>query len=208
MPPRATSAEPPDINPHSNPADLQSCRRCDLWANATQAVPGEGSNKAAVMLVGEQPGDEEDRSGRPFVGPAGRLLEQALHDAGIARSSVFVTNAVNHFKWEPRGKRRIHKTPAQREIAACEYWLERELAQVQPKVIVALGATAARAVLGRTLSIGTGRGQAHPLPEGRRMVVTYHPAAALRAIDPAERARVMALIVEDLVLARRLSSEG
>src|SRR5690349_1042001 len=129
-------------------ARLDACRRCDLWANATQGVAGRGPARAGIMLVGEQPGDEEDLAGEPFVGPAGRLLAKALSEAGIEPARVYVTNAVKHFKWEPRGKRRIHKTPAQREIIACRGWLAAELAQVRPTVIVAMGSTALKGLLG------------------------------------------------------------
>src|SRR3954451_12265971 len=127
--------------------EAADCRACPLWANATQTVFGEGAVHARVMFVGEQPGDEEDKAGRPFVGPAGRVLDEAMERAGIDRSAAYVTNAVKHFKWEPRGKRRMHKTPAQREIDACHYWMDRETADIDPKVIVALGATALKSVL-------------------------------------------------------------
>src|SRR6266576_634418 len=128
--------------------EARECQDCPLWANATQTVFGAGDPHARVMLVGEQPGDEEDKKGLPFVGPAGRLLDRALEAAGVPREDLYVTNAVKHFKWTPRGKRRLHKTPAQREVAACLQWLEREIAAVKPRVIVCLGATAARALLG------------------------------------------------------------
>ncbi|HUP96695.1 MAG TPA: UdgX family uracil-DNA binding protein, partial [Usitatibacter sp.] len=166
--------------------ELQSCRRCPLWENATQAVAGEGAATARVMLVGEQPGDEEDLKGRPFVGPAGKVLERALVEAGIARDSIYVTNAVKHFKWEPRGKRRLHKTPAQREIEACHLWLERELADVKPGVIVAMGATAAFALTGEKLSIAKLRTMEMRHASGARLIVTYHPSAILRGEDRAE----------------------
>lgn len=181
---------------------LQACRRCPLWQRATQAVPGEGPAGAALMLVGEQPGDEEDLQGRPFVGPAGHVLERALATAGIARGETYVTNAVKHFKWEPRGKRRLHKTPAQREVEACGTWLEAEIAQVSPRVIVALGATACLALTGRRAAIASSRGdtlQAH----GAALVVTYHPSAVLRADDRGEA--LFALLVEDLARAARLA---
>src|SRR5262245_46390370 len=140
----------------------KSCRNCPLWVHATQTVFGAGDPQARVMLVGEQPGDEEDLKGQPFVGPAGRLLDRALDLAGVERRSIYVTNAVKHFKWEPRGKRRLHKTPAQREIDACFPWLEREIAAVQPQVIVCLGATAARALLGASFRVTTMRGRFIP----------------------------------------------
>src|ERR1043166_8600855 len=136
----------------------QACRRCPLYKNATQAVPGEGPSRAKVMLVGEQPGDKEDLAGKPFVGPAGRILDSALADAGIPRKETFVTNAVKHFKFEPRGKRRLHKRPNAHEIERCQWWQERERAIVRPELIVALGATAARSLLGRVVTITSVRG--------------------------------------------------
>src|ERR687886_1036449 len=139
--------------------EARACQNCPLWANATQTVFGDGDYHARVMLVGEQPGDEEDKQGRPFVGPAGRLLDRMLQEAGIDRSRVYVTNAVKHFKWEPRGKRRLHKTPAQREIEACLPWLEAEIAAIEPKVILCLGATAARSVMGGKVRVTELRGK-------------------------------------------------
>src|SRR5215210_3547112 len=156
------------------------CRRCPLYRNATQAVPGEGPSAAKVMLVGEQPGDKEDLAGKPFVGPAGRVLDQALADAGIPRDETFVTNAVKHFKFEPRGKRRIHKTPNAYEIERCKWWLERERAIVGPELVVALGASAARSLIGRTVTIGKLRGEALKLADGTQLLVTVHPSALLR----------------------------
>src|SRR5688572_6632096 len=139
--------------------DAAACRDCPLWAHATQTVFGEGNPRARLMLVGEQPGDVEDREGHPFVGPAGRLLDKALGEAGVDRARVYVTNAVKHFKWEPRGKRRMHKTPAQREIAACHQWLQGELAAIRPALVVCLGATAAKALLGPRFRITQDRGR-------------------------------------------------
>jgi len=156
------------------------CHRCPLYRNATQAVPGEGPNHARVMLVGEQPGDKEDLAGKPFVGPAGRILDKALADAGIPRDETFVTNAVKHFKFEPRGKRRLHKKPNTYEIERCKWWFEQERAIVKPGLIVALGATAARSVMGRPVTIGKLRGEALSLEDGMRMVITIHPSALLR----------------------------
>src|SRR3954464_5473862 len=153
------------------------CHRCPLYRNATQAVPGEGPNHARVMLVGEQPGDKEDHAGKPFVGPAGRLLDQALSDAGIPRRETFVTNAVKHFKFEPRGKRRLHKKPNAYEIERCHWWLEQERAIVQPELIVALGATAARSLMGRTVTITKLRGEVQALADGTQLLVTIHPSA-------------------------------
>jgi len=156
------------------------CTDCPLFAHATQTVFGEGPARARLMLVGEQPGDAEDLAGHPFVGPAGRILDQALEDAGIERSRVYLTNAVKHFKWEPRGKRRMHKTPAQREIEACLQWLEGEIAAVQPAFIVCLGATAAKALMGARFRITASRGQVLR-PEGLPPVMaTFHPSYLLR----------------------------
>ena len=154
-------AQPPDKQ------DIDACRRCPLWKRATQGVAGKGPRRAALMLVGEQPGDEEDRQGQPFVGPAGLLLRRALADAGIDDSAVYITNAVKHFSWEPRGTRRIHKTPTQREIAACQDWLDREIDSVRPAVIVALGATALFALIGHRMAVSTAR-QASVGASGRR----------------------------------------
>jgi uracil-DNA glycosylase family protein len=186
------------------PSTLDQCRRCDLWQHATQAVGGAGPKRARIMLVGEQPGDQEDLAGEPFVGPAGQLLDQVLLDAGLDRRAVYLTNAVKHFKWEPRGKRRLHKTPAQREIEACSYWLDQELAQVQPDVIVALGSTALKAVLGTahvTLKDTLGKPIRHG---GRWVVAVYHPSFVLRVPDEAMKSRAMAAMVDGLKLAQRL----
>lgn len=179
-------------------ADLDKCRRCDLWKRATQGVPGEGPRRARLMLVGEQPGDEEDREGKPFVGPAGKLLRRALDNAGISPDDVYITNAVKHFSWEPRGPRRIHKTPAQREIAACRDWLDSEIAALRPAVIVALGATALRAILDRRISITEARATTLEHAGGAQVVATYHPSAILRAPEMSRRAELYDLLVEDL----------
>lgn len=185
--------------------DLQRCRRCTLWARATQAVPGEGNERARLMLVGEQPGQEEDLAGRPFVGPAGRLLDHALTEAGLDREQVYLTNAVKHFKWEPRGKRRMHKTPAQREIEACEFWLQQELARIRPRVVVALGTTAGRAVLGGPVTISMLRGRA--IPHNDYLVLaTYHPSAVLRVPEKSRQQELFTALVEDLRLAGELTS--
>ena len=183
--------------------DITACRRCPLWAHATQGVAGDGARHARLMLVGEQPGDEEDRQGLPFVGPAGLLLRRALAEAGIDVREVYVTNAVKHFKWEPRGKRRIHKTPAQKEIAACHAWLDQELAAVQPAVIVSLGATALAALAGRKMTITDARAATLSHESGVRLVATYHPSAALRAPDEARRHELFDIIVADLRKAKR-----
>ncbi|MGH8717998.1 MAG: UdgX family uracil-DNA binding protein [Burkholderiales bacterium] len=155
--------------------EAASCQACPLWHNGTQTVFGAGDADAKVMLVGEQPGDEEDLRGEPFVGPAGRLLDRALIAAGVDRSQVYVTNAVKHFKWEPRGKRRLHKTPAQREIDACRQWLEREIAIVKPKVIVCLGGTAVKALLGPKVKVLANRGEFLASPFAENVLITVHP---------------------------------
>jgi probable DNA metabolism protein len=186
------------------PSSLDQCRRCDLWQYATQAVGGEGPKRARIMLVGEQPGDQEDLAGHPFVGPAGKLLDRVCEAAGVERGTLYVTNAVKHFKWEPRGKRRLHKTPAQREIEACNYWLDKELAQVRPTVIVALGTTALKAVLGAskvTLKDTLGQPLRH---EGRWVVTIYHPSYVLRVPDQAARQQAFATMVDGLKLAQQL----
>ena len=188
-------------------ADVDRCRRCELWKRATQGVPGEGARRARLLLVGEQPGDEEDRQGKPFVGPAGRVLRGALVEAGIADDDVFVTNAVKHFSWEPRGKRRIHKTPTQQQIAACIDWLDAEIAAVRPRVIVTLGATALRAVLARKVAVGAARRESLAHAMGAHVVATWHPSAILRAPDDAGRARLHADLVADLKRARALARD-
>jgi uracil-DNA glycosylase family protein len=179
------------------------CRRCPLYRNATQAVPGEGPSHARVMLVGEQPGDKEDLAGKPFVGPAGRILDRALADAGIPRDETFVTNAVKHFKFEPRGKRRLHKKPNAYEIERCHWWLKQERAIVKPELIVALGATAARSLMGRAVTIGKLRGEALSLDDGTRVVITIHPSALLRTQDDDERHAAYAAFVKDLKIAAK-----
>jgi DNA polymerase len=185
-------------------SSLDNCRRCELWRNATQAVGGAGSGNARIMLIGEQPGDHEDLSGRPFVGPAGQLLEMAITRAGLTREQVYLTNAVKHFKWEPRGKRRLHKTPGQREVEACSYWLERELESVQPAVIVTLGATALTALLREKASLGDYIDTPFEL-DGGWGIATYHPSFALRQQDEAARDKVLAAISDALGRARELA---
>jgi uracil-DNA glycosylase family protein len=182
----------------------ENCRRCELWEHATQAVPGEGATNASIMLVGEQPGDSEDREGRPFVGPAGRLLDQLLEGAAIPRPTVFVTNAVKHFSWELRGKRRLHKRPELRHIKACNIWLVTEIAKHKPRVIVALGATALRALSGAASSIAALRGKPFKHASGAAVVASYHPSAVLRADEPGALDLKRA-ILEDLELARQLA---
>ena len=171
------------------------CRACDLWKTGTQTVFGEGSANAEIMLVGEQPGDQEDLAGKPFVGPAGRLLDKALEEAGIDRKLAYVTNVVKHFKWQPRGKRRIHQKPNTAEIAACRPWLDAELAVVKPRVLVCLGATAAQALLGRQFRVSKDRGVPVESELAPVVMATVHPSAILRADD---REAEMALFVEDL----------
>ncbi|MGV2899545.1 UdgX family uracil-DNA binding protein [Achromobacter sp. AGC78] len=194
-----------DINPDQRPASLDDCRRCGLWRNATQAVGGEGGRRATIMLVGEQPGDKEDLAGLPFVGPAGALLDKALAQAGVDRRDVYVTNAVKHFKWQLRGKRRMHKSPAQVEIRACSYWLDQELDDVGPRVIVALGATALGAVMQdakQTLKAAMGK----VLKRGdSRVLATFHPSFALRSPSHESRDAAYQAIVQALARARRLA---
>jgi len=185
------------------------CKACDLWERGTQTVFGEGGRRAKVLFVGEQPGNEEDLSGKPFVGPAGRLLDDALAEAGIDRSQTYVTNVVKHFKWEPRGKRRIHKKPSAREVAACQPWLDTEIALVKPRAIVCLGATAAQALLGRTFKVTSHRGEFIPSPLAPLVLATVHPSSILRAADDEARRREMKLFTDDLrAVARALSSKN
>ncbi len=186
--------------------EAAGCRACDLWAHATQTVFGEGPVPAAVMLVGEQPGDQEDRAGHPFVGPAGQVLSEALEEAGIDRGAVYVTNAVKHFKWKPRGKRRIHDKPNRAESVACRPWLDRELELVRPEVLVALGATAAQSLLGSAFRLTrqqgvdlTGTGLAP------HVVATTHPSLVLRAPDPDVRLETRRRMVQDLAVVAGLA---
>jgi uracil-DNA glycosylase len=178
------------------------CKACDLWANATQTVFGEGDASARFMLVGEQPGDKEDLSGQPFVGPAGQLLDRALSEAGIDREGVYVTNAVKHFKWTPRGKRRLHQKPNAGEVSACKQWLLAEIDAVRPDLVICLGATAAQALLGPKFRVTKQRGEIIELPIGR-VVATVHPSSILRARDPESREAEFALFVGDLEAARK-----
>jgi len=179
-----------------------ACRACELWRNATQTVFGEGSEQARVLMVGEQPGDQEDRAGAPFVGPAGRILDQALDAAGIDPDDVYVTNVVKHFKWKraPRGKRRIHQRPDRAEIEACRPWLEAEVGRIGPELVVCLGATAAQALLGRAFRVTRQRGQVLPSDLGPPVLATIHPSAVLRAPDDAARAETFDGLVADLRL--------
>jgi DNA polymerase len=176
------------------------CRACPLWENATQTVFGAGSRTSVAMFVGEQPGDREDREGAPFVGPAGRVLDEALAQAGIDRRAAYVTNAVKHFKWEPRGKRRIHAKPSWSELAACRPWLEAELAVVRPAVLVCLGATAAQSLLGRQFRVTKERGEWIESDLAEHVTATIHPSAILRQRDDESRRREMEAFVSDLKL--------
>lgn len=181
---------------------MQGCKGSDLYLHATQAVFGEGPRSARTIFIGEQPGDEEDRAGQPFVGPAGRLLDRALEEAGIDRSSVYVTNAVKHFKFEERGKRRIHKKPSTSQITACRPWLEAEIAVIRPDVILCLGATAAQAVFGATYRLTNERGRFIEHPWARQATSTIHPSAILRAPDEDRRHHEYQRFVADLKLVR------
>jgi len=181
------------------------CRRCDLYRGATQVVPGEGEAHAALMLIGEQPGDREDLAGKPFIGPAGHILDRALAEAGIRRGDAFVTNAVKHFKYELRGKRRLHKRPDAGEIEACRWWLDIERGLIRPGVIVALGATAARGVLGRPVTIAKTRDLTETLADGTRVRVTIHPSLLLRLRTAAEKHSEYARFVGDLRAAAALA---
>jgi uracil-DNA glycosylase family protein len=184
----------------------KGCKACDLYKRGTQTVFGEGPSRAEVMMVGEQPGDAEDVAGQPFVGPAGRLLDRALEEAGIDRSTVYVTNVVKHFKWEPRGKRRIHAKPNAAEIGACRPWLETEIALVKPRVLVCLGATAAQALLGRGFKVTQQRGTFVPSDLAPLVTATIHPSSILRAPDDESRRREMREFVADLAqVAKKLA---
>jgi uracil-DNA glycosylase family protein len=197
-----------DAEPHAPIKSLRqlaaaegSCTRCPLYRDATRAVPGQGPSRATFMLVGEQPGDKEDLAGRPFVGPAGRMLDQALHDAGIAREETFVTNAVKHFKHEMRGKRRLHKRPNTYEIKRCKIWLDDERKLVKPSAIIALGVTAARSLTGKTVTIAKVRGKSLSLADGTGLFITIHPSALLRIEDQAEKHTAYRQFVADLKAA-------
>jgi DNA polymerase len=179
-------------------AAAAGCRACDLWKRGTQTVFGEGPRKADLMLVGEQPGDSKDVTGRPFVGPAGRLLDKALERAGIDRAAVYVTNVVKHFKWEPRGKRRIHKKPNAGEVAACRPWLDAEIALVRPQAVVCLGATAAQALLGRQFKVTAHRGEVVASALAPVVMATVHPSSLLRERDDETRHREIGRFVDDL----------
>ena len=198
--PKRSAADffPPKITLPALRAAAAGCKGCDLWKRGTQTVFGEGARRAIVMFVGEQPGNEEDLTGKPFVGPAGRLFDKALADAGIDRKQTYVTNVVKHFKWEPRGKRRIHKKPNALEIAACRPWLEAEVAVVKPAVIVALGATAAQALLGPKFRVTKQRGELFESTLAPYVMATVHPSSILRAPDDETRRLEYRYFVNDL----------
>jgi probable DNA metabolism protein len=201
----APDAAPSPASLHDIARIIQDCRRCDLWRDATQGVPGEGPADARLMIVGEQPGDQEDLAGRTFVGPAGEMLDRALHDAKVDRAALYVTNAVKHFKHELRGKRRLHKTPNAGEVTACRWWLDSERRLLRPRVILALGATAARAVIGKPVPVMKTRGQAIQLDDQSQAMVSLHPSYLLRMPDAAAKAEGFAMLVEDLRAAARLA---
>ncbi len=195
----ARPAQPPDTTSWSAVREAaKNCEACHLYKRATQTVFGEGPKSAPIMLVGEQPGDYEDVAGKPFVGPAGKIMDRALEEAGIDRSKVYVTNAVKHFKWEPRGKRRIHQKPNSREIAACRPWLEAELRLVKPKLLVCLGATAAQAVFGPSFRVTRERGKVLSSKLAPRILATVHPSSLLRQPDDESREREYKRFVADL----------
>jgi len=208
----AKRSNPGPANPllpfHGNLEDLKkaakNCQACDLWKRGTQTVFGEGAPNAKIMFVGEQPGDQEDLEGRPFVGPAGKLLDRALEDAGIDRKKVYVTNAVKHFSWEPRGKRRIHKKPNAVEIAACRPWLDAEIAALRPKIIVLLGATAAQSLLGRDFRVTQHRGKFLKSELALYVMATVHPSSILRAPDEQARHDAMKQFITDLKKIARI----
>jgi DNA polymerase len=187
--------------------EARGCRRCDLYKHATQTVFGEGPLDASIMFVGEQPGDQEDLAGRPFVGPAGAMFDAALEKAGIDRSTVYVTNAVKHFKFVQKGKKRIHNKPDAGEIAACRWWIEHERELIRPPVTVALGATAARSLIGKTVTISKVRGEPLALEDGSECWVTVHPSSLLRMPEPEKRREARALFVRDLKLIKRRAEE-
>jgi DNA polymerase len=188
-------------------AEARNCTRCDLYKNATQTVFGEGPADAALMLIGEQPGDQEDLQGRPFAGPAGKVLDHALEAAGLDRAALYITNAVKHFKNEPRGKRRLHKKPDTAEIDACHWWLDHELEVVRPAVAVALGATAARGLMRKPLTINANRGRLIPMA-GFEALITVHPSYLLRLQDERDKRREFDLLVKDLRLAAEAARDA
>jgi DNA polymerase len=188
----------------------RNCQACDLWKMATQTVFGEGPQHASIMLIGEQPGDSEDRAGHPFIGPSGKLLDHALAEAGIHRSEVYVTNVVKHFKWSPaeRGKRRIHKKPRQVEIQACRPWLEAELQAVRPMILVCLGASASQALLGKEFRVSKDRGKVIDSPLASHVLATVHPSSILRARDEKSRQAELEAFIADLRIVAKLVSQN
>ena len=204
----AHPAQPPDTSSLADMRDAATkCTACHLYKRATQTVFGEGPKDSAIMLVGEQPGDYEDQEGKPFVGPAGKIMDRALEEAGIDRKKVYVTNAVKHFKWEPRGKRRIHQKPNSREIAACRPWLEAELRLVRPKLVVAMGATAAQTIFGPAFRVTRERGKVLSSKLAPRVLATVHPSSLLRQPDEESREREYKHFVADLRAASRTADE-
>ncbi|HSC61695.1 MAG TPA: UdgX family uracil-DNA binding protein [Rhizomicrobium sp.] len=187
--------------------DARHCTDCPLYKHATQTVFGEGPAKARIVIVGEQPGDQEDLAGKPFVGPAGQVLNKALEEAGIERTKVYITNAVKHFKFEPRGKRRIHSKPNAAEIKICHQWVSRELSAIEPDVVVALGATAAQSLMGKAMPIGKNRGHELTWADGRRGLITVHPSYLLRIPDAESKEREYNGFVRDLKLAAKLAAQ-
>ena len=205
----ARPARPPDTTSWSAVREVaKDCEACHLYKRATQTVFGEGPKDAPMMLVGEQPGDYEDVAGKPFVGPAGKIMDRALEEAGIDRSRVYVTNAVKHFKWEPRGKRRIHQKPNSREIAACRPWLEAELRLVKPKLLVCLGATAAQAIFGPSFRVTRERGKVLSSKFTPRVLATVHPSSLLRQADEESRQKEYKRFVSDLRAALKAAGEA
>jgi uracil-DNA glycosylase family protein len=209
MPDKTSAADflPPRLTLKSLREAAAICRGCDLYKNATQTVFGEGPRRAQVMMIGEMPGDQEDQQGHPFVGPAGRLLDEAIAEAGLDRDEVYITNAVKHFRWEPRGKRRLHKKPSARHVQACKPWLEAEHAVLKPPVIVCLGATAAQALLGSQFRMTQHRGEFLPSAWSKLTLVTHHPSAILRAPEKQDRVRKRGELIDDLhLIAKRLAT--
>jgi DNA polymerase len=200
MPEKTSAADflPPRLSLKSLREAAEHCRGCDLYKNATQTVFGEGPRRAHMILLGEVPGDEEDKQGKPFVGPAGRLLDESLDAAGIPRDDVYVTNAVKHFRWEPRGKRRLHKKPSWRQIEACRPWLQAEILVIKPEIVVCMGATAAQTMLGKDFRLTKHRGEFYPNDDETWITATYHPSAILRAPEKADRDRMRNEFVSDL----------
>jgi len=199
---------PGDPTPEHLRAAVQECRACDLWEHATQAVVGEGPDRARVMLVGEQPGDQEDHAGHPFVGPAGRILDEGLRLAGLPRDEAFVTNVVKHFRYKQRGKRRIHQSPERWQVSACLPWLTAELERVQPEALICLGATAAQALLGSQIRIGRDRGRPVDSELAELVTLTAHPSSILRVREPDAREQAMAAFVADLAYVSEWLKRG